>query len=319
MPAPAPAEIAETAPEAEPAREPEAAAVEPPEPSEPRASPPPPSKPRTPSKGGARPKHAVREYDPDKHCGVVSFEGGKPCTRSLTCKSHALSLRRTVEGRAKPFDALLAEHRAAKSAPEPRLPRPPSPLSQPPPAPLPPPPPPPPLPLPPPPPPPPQQQQQQQPRLPRPPPTLAAAPRTVVAEAPPPASAALGPERKRRPPQPPEWKAAVPSEECAAPPEWRASEVRWYATAPRPLSTCCFGASRAGGAISLVRRAAALRSAFRAGARAGARAGSPEVRELFARFDVRRPARDDLAEDSTGSERSIGSFAFDALAVDDRC
>lgn len=27
-----------------------------------------------------------REYDPDKHCGVVSTETMKPCTWSLTCK-----------------------------------------------------------------------------------------------------------------------------------------------------------------------------------------------------------------------------------------
>lgn len=61
-------------------------------------------------------KFNLREYDPNKHCGVVTPENPKPCTRSLTCKAHALSLRRTVEGRAKPFDTLLAEHRAARDA-----------------------------------------------------------------------------------------------------------------------------------------------------------------------------------------------------------
>lgn len=35
----------------------------------------------------------------------------KPCTRSLTCKTHQISLRRNVEGRSKPFDQLLADHR----------------------------------------------------------------------------------------------------------------------------------------------------------------------------------------------------------------
>lgn len=39
---------------------------------------------------------------------------GKPCTRSLTCKTHSLSLRRGVPGRLKGFDDLLAENRAAK-------------------------------------------------------------------------------------------------------------------------------------------------------------------------------------------------------------
>ncbi|XP_026667740.1 ataxin-7-like protein 1 isoform X3 [Ceratina calcarata] len=58
-----------------------------------------------------------REYDPDKHCGVWNDETGKPCTRSLTCKAHTVSLRRTVVGRSKTFDKLLAEHRASKEVP----------------------------------------------------------------------------------------------------------------------------------------------------------------------------------------------------------
>ncbi|XP_054280235.1 ataxin-7-like protein 1 [Macrosteles quadrilineatus] len=64
-------------------------------------------------------KHAPikeREYDPDKHCGVVTAETMKPCTWSLTCKSHPMSLRRAVTGRSKPFDQLLADHRQAKEA-----------------------------------------------------------------------------------------------------------------------------------------------------------------------------------------------------------
>lgn len=51
-----------------------------------------------------------REYDPEKHCGV-RIGNVKPCTRSLTCKTHQISLRRNVEGRSKPFDQLLADHR----------------------------------------------------------------------------------------------------------------------------------------------------------------------------------------------------------------
>ncbi|KZC04312.1 Ataxin-7 [Dufourea novaeangliae] len=58
-----------------------------------------------------------REYDPDRHCGVWNDETGKPCTRSLTCKAHTVSLRRTVLGRSKTFDKLLADHRAAKELP----------------------------------------------------------------------------------------------------------------------------------------------------------------------------------------------------------
>lgn len=57
-----------------------------------------------------------REYDPDKHCGVFIDDVHKNCTRSLTCKTHALSLRRKVPGRTKPFDQLLKEHREAKEA-----------------------------------------------------------------------------------------------------------------------------------------------------------------------------------------------------------
>ncbi|XP_053642925.2 mucin-2 isoform X1 [Cherax quadricarinatus] len=57
-----------------------------------------------------------REYDPEVHCGVVVAETGKPCTRSLTCKAHSLTLRRAVTGRSKKFDDLLLEHRAAKEA-----------------------------------------------------------------------------------------------------------------------------------------------------------------------------------------------------------
>lgn len=51
-----------------------------------------------------------RKYDPEVHCGVM-IEGSDPCTRSLTCKTHQVSLRRGVSGRSKPFDELLAERR----------------------------------------------------------------------------------------------------------------------------------------------------------------------------------------------------------------
>ncbi|KAM9311197.1 ataxin-7-like protein 1 isoform 2-T2 [Gastrophryne carolinensis] len=53
-----------------------------------------------------------REFDPNKHCGVLDPETKKPCTRSLTCKTHSLSQRRAVPGRKKTFDVLLAEHKA---------------------------------------------------------------------------------------------------------------------------------------------------------------------------------------------------------------
>ncbi|CAL8338145.1 unnamed protein product [Lota lota] len=53
-----------------------------------------------------------REFNPDIHCGVMDMTARKPCTRSLTCKTHSLSQRRAVTGRRKRFDTLLAEHKS---------------------------------------------------------------------------------------------------------------------------------------------------------------------------------------------------------------
>lgn len=55
------------------------------------------------------------EFDPEKHCGVLLDENRR-CLRSLTCKTHAIALKRAVEGRSKEFDKLLADHRASKEA-----------------------------------------------------------------------------------------------------------------------------------------------------------------------------------------------------------
>ena len=57
-----------------------------------------------------------REYDPNKHCGVADPETKKPCTRSLTCKSHSVYLKRKVQNRSGVFDELLANHKAEKEA-----------------------------------------------------------------------------------------------------------------------------------------------------------------------------------------------------------
>ncbi|XP_029948166.1 ataxin-7 isoform X2 [Salarias fasciatus] len=56
-------------------------------------------------------KLTEREFNPDIHCGVLDITARKPCTRSLTCKTHSLSQRRAVPGRRKRFDTLLAEHK----------------------------------------------------------------------------------------------------------------------------------------------------------------------------------------------------------------
>ncbi|NXC13583.1 AT7L1 protein, partial [Corythaeola cristata] len=37
-----------------------------------------------------------REFDPNKHCGVLDPETKKPCTRSLTCKSHVVFVQSTL-------------------------------------------------------------------------------------------------------------------------------------------------------------------------------------------------------------------------------
>nr|XP_043876504.1 ataxin-7-like protein 1 isoform X1 [Solea senegalensis]XP_043876505.1 ataxin-7-like protein 1 isoform X1 [Solea senegalensis] len=52
-----------------------------------------------------------RVFDPNKHCGVQDPETKRPCTRSLTCKTHSLTHRRAVPGRRKHFNILLAEHK----------------------------------------------------------------------------------------------------------------------------------------------------------------------------------------------------------------
>ena len=58
----------------------------------------------------------LREYHPDKHCGVWDSEGGRNCTRALTCKSHSVLLKRKVEGRCRSFDELLVAHKKAQAA-----------------------------------------------------------------------------------------------------------------------------------------------------------------------------------------------------------
>jgi SAGA-associated factor 73 len=46
--------------------------------------------------------------DVDRQCGVIN-DKGLPCSRALTCKSHAMGAKRAVEGRSKPYDELLLE------------------------------------------------------------------------------------------------------------------------------------------------------------------------------------------------------------------
>eukprot|EP00911_Craspedida_sp_UC1_P001442 UC1_evm1s1088 len=50
-----------------------------------------------------------RELDLDRMCGVLGADGKTPCYRSLTCKSHAVKLKRLVTGRSASFDVLVPE------------------------------------------------------------------------------------------------------------------------------------------------------------------------------------------------------------------
>lgn len=44
--------------------------------------------------------------DLDKQCGVIN-DKGLPCSRALTCKSHSMGAKRSVQGRSGDFDVLL--------------------------------------------------------------------------------------------------------------------------------------------------------------------------------------------------------------------
>ncbi|KAL0569308.1 SAGA complex subunit Sgf73 [Marasmius crinis-equi] len=49
-----------------------------------------------------------QEINHVKQCGAINAKG-LPCTRSLTCKSHSMGIKHTVEGRSRPYDELLLD------------------------------------------------------------------------------------------------------------------------------------------------------------------------------------------------------------------
>lgn len=55
-----------------------------------------------------------RCFNPEEHCGVATGSEGGPCTRSLTCKTHSIALRRAVAGRSQSFDVLLATQKRVR-------------------------------------------------------------------------------------------------------------------------------------------------------------------------------------------------------------
>ncbi|XP_072934196.1 uncharacterized protein [Epargyreus clarus] len=275
-------------------------------------------KPATPSTRTSRkgkPKFNLREYDPNKHCGVTTAENPKPCTRSLTCKAHALSLRRGVEGRAKPFDTLLAEHRAAREA-----------AHQPPPPPL--------------------------PSLP--PVDLGAlnglADDQRVDDI---YASLLGDEDPDSVLPDTSGITALLSQPPAEEPEAEPPDgVCWYPACPRPLALCTFNASHAGGAVALGKRYATVRGNIKsslarpckaeAGAggggagRAAGRAARPELRRLV--VTCRGGVQATLSELFAGEARLNGhaggkarlkgkrpaavldlGFSLDPLLADEKC
>ena len=52
--------------------------------------------------------------DYDRQCGVIN-DKGLPCSRSLTCKSHSMGAKRSVEGRSRRYDDLLIEWQRANN------------------------------------------------------------------------------------------------------------------------------------------------------------------------------------------------------------
>ncbi|GET56369.1 SCA7-domain-containing protein [Rhizophagus irregularis DAOM 181602=DAOM 197198] len=81
-------------------------------PNSPTAAETPPEKKQKVKKGKEKKKVKSRnkKIDLDKQCGVINSHNNKPCTRSLTCKSHSLTLKRSVTGRSQLFDTLLSRY-----------------------------------------------------------------------------------------------------------------------------------------------------------------------------------------------------------------
>ncbi|RDB20851.1 SAGA-associated factor 73 [Hypsizygus marmoreus] len=52
--------------------------------------------------------------DFDRQCGVIN-DKGLPCSRSLTCKSHAMGAKRAVQGRSRNYDDLLLDWQRANN------------------------------------------------------------------------------------------------------------------------------------------------------------------------------------------------------------
>ena len=67
-----------------------------------------------PRGGGAMPNGPALP-DLDRQCGVPQ-ESGMPCPRSLTCKAHSLTAKRSVQGRSRPYDELREMALQAASA-----------------------------------------------------------------------------------------------------------------------------------------------------------------------------------------------------------
>ncbi|KAF6761460.1 SCA7, zinc-binding domain-containing protein [Ephemerocybe angulata] len=79
-----------------------------------------PEDPNLPAKKKVKPTPKVTKgrmkgpVDYDKQCGVIN-DKGLPCSRSLTCKSHSMGAKRSVQGRSRPYDELLLDWQRANN------------------------------------------------------------------------------------------------------------------------------------------------------------------------------------------------------------
>ncbi|KIY70290.1 SCA7-domain-containing protein [Cylindrobasidium torrendii FP15055 ss-10] len=61
----------------------------------------------------AAPQKKDTTSHPDRNCYVWDESKGRPCQRSLTCKTHSMGAKRSVPGRSRPFNDLLHDHQRA--------------------------------------------------------------------------------------------------------------------------------------------------------------------------------------------------------------
>jgi SAGA-associated factor 73 len=74
-----------------------------------------PKKKRKKDEPKAKPSRLKGPVDVERQCGVL-MPNGQMCARSLTCKTHAMGLKRAVPGRSMRYDVLLANYQKKNHA-----------------------------------------------------------------------------------------------------------------------------------------------------------------------------------------------------------